>query len=329
MTPERGARISAFLDAEGWGSAARRPIAGDASFRRYERLTEGPRHALLMDAPPPQEDVDPFCAIARHLTAQGYSTPRIYAEDAAAGLLLIEDFGDRTFTRMLDAGADPTPLYAAAVDVLAELHRHAPPPGLAPYDEAAYLAEADLLIDWFLPAVGETGASALRQSYHEAWRAVLGAAAYGRRVLVLRDYHADNLMWLPERTGVARVGLLDFQDALAGSPAYDLVSLLEDARRDVSTALVEAMTARYLTVRPEHDPRIFRAACDVLGAQRNTKIVGIFTRLWKRDGKPGYLDLIPRVWRLLESDLARPALVPVRAWFDTHVPPALRRAPQP
>ncbi len=330
MNPERTAQISAFLDAAGWGNAERLPLAGDASFRRYERLTLGSSRAVLMDAPPPQEDVRPFCAIARHLRAQGYSAPRICAEDAATGLLVIEDLGDNTYSRVLDSGAPPAPLYSAAVAVLSDLHRQPAPAGVAAYDEAACLTEVDLLLDWFLPAAGITDADKLRSAYHAAWCAVLPSAWTDAPVLVLRDYHADNLMWLPDRPGLARVGLLDFQDALAGSPAYDLVSLLEDARRDVPPALTEAMLAQYVSALPASaDPHAFRDAYDVLGAQRNAKIVGIFTRLWKRDGKPAYLDMIPRVWRLLEDDLARPPLAPVRAWFDRHVPPPLRRAPTP
>ena len=327
MPVERAQRIARFLDAAGWGGASRKPLAGDASFRRYERLERGGERAVLMDAPPP-EDVRPFRAVARYLAARGYSAPRIRAADAEAGLLLLEDLGDATYTRALDGGAAPEPLYAAAVDVLVDLHRGAPPPGLAPYDEATCLAEAELLVDWFLPAAGAPADDAARADYRAAWRAALPSPS-GAQVTVLRDYHADNLMWLPERPGLARVGLLDFQDALAGHPAYDLVSLLEDARRDVPEALAEAMIARYLAAMPDTDPLAFRAACDALGAQRNAKIVGIFTRLWKRDGKPGYLALIPRVWRLLESDLARPGLGAARAWFDKHVPPGLRRAPAP
>ncbi len=329
MPPDRAARIAAFLRAEGWSGAARRALAGDASFRRYERLTHGGASAILMDAPPPHNDTRPFCAIARWLASRGYSAPRILAESLGDGLLLIEDLGGLTYSRALDGGAGAEPLYAAAVALLADLHRRAPPAGLAPYDEATYLAEAELLVDWFLPAVGGAGAEALRPGYRAAWRAALPAADFAPPVLVLRDYHADNLMWLGDRAGAARVGLLDFQDALTGSPAYDLVSLLEDARREVAPALAEACIARYLEAAPPCDPVAFRAAYDVLGAQRNAKIVGIFTRLWKRDGKPGYLRAIPRVWRLLEADLARPALAAPRAWFDEHVPPALRRAPEP
>lgn len=329
MPADRADRIAAFLDSAGWRGAARTPLAGDASFRRYERLTLGPRRAVLMDAPPPHNDTRPFAAIARWLRARGYSAPRICAGDEESGLLLLEDLGDLTFSRALDGGADPVRLYGAAADLLADLRRHAPPDWAAPYDEAAFLAEADLLIDWFLPAMGAPGGDALRAGHHAAWRAVLPLAAHAPPALVLRDYHADNLVWLPDRAGAARVGLLDFQDALAGPPAYDLASLLEDARRDVPPPLAEAVTARYLAAMPGIDPRAFRAARGVLAAQRNAKIVGIFTRLWRRDGKPGYLRLLPRVWRLLESGLARPALAPVRAWFDAHVPPPLRRAPRP
>jgi aminoglycoside/choline kinase family phosphotransferase len=327
---ERANAIESFLARNGWGGAARSMLAGDASFRRYERLCRAGANAVLMDAPPPHEDVRPFAAIARHLVGLGYSAPAIAAEDAERGLLLIEDLGDATYSRALEAGIDAETLYGAAIDLLADLHRHPPPAGLAPYDEAAYLAEAELVVDWFLPqATGRAIGEAVRRAYHDAWRAVLGGAWLGRTVLVLRDYHADNLMWLPEREGTARVGLLDFQDALAGSPAYDVVSLLEDARRDVAEPLVEAMIARYLAALPDLDPDAFRSAYAVLGGQRNAKIVGIFTRLWRRDGKAGYLDLIPRVWRLLERDLAHPALRPVRAWFDEHVSPGLRRAPAP
>ena len=329
---ERAARIERFLAGRGWADARRIPLAGDASFRRYERLRRGLRRAVLMDAPPGHEDVRPYLRIARHLAGLGYSAPAIHAEDAEAGLLLVEDLGDASFTRLLaaDGQGDAEELYGAAIDLLADLHRKPAPPGLGAYDEALYLAEADLLLDWYLPAVpGLPAPEPLRASYHHVWREVLPRAALGRSVLVLRDYHADNLMWLAARRGLARVGLLDFQDALAGSPAYDVVSLLEDCRRDVPPELAERMIARYLDAMAEIDAAAFRASYAVLGAQRNAKIVGIFTRLWRRDAKSAYLGLIPTVWRLLERDLAHPALDPVREWFDQHVPPPFRRAPVP
>jgi len=329
LAADRMGTARAFLDRAGWPAGGMQPLAGDASFRRYFRLGDGRRRAVLMDAPAPYEDVRSFAAVARDLAAVGYSAPEILAEDREAGYLLIEDLGDTTYRAALAAGADEAELYEAATDLLTDLHRRPPPPWLAPYDTAVYLREADLLIDWFLPAfTGVPPDEELRAAYHAAWRAVLPHAGIGAPVLVLRDYHADNLMWLPERPGHRRVGLLDFQDALAGSPAYDLVSLLEDARRDVPVPLRETLIERYCA-KTGTGRDAFRAAYAVLGAQRNAKIIGIFTRLARRDGKTGYLDFIPRIWRLLEGDLAHPALAPVRAWFDREVPRAWRRRPGP
>ncbi|MBV9524134.1 MAG: phosphotransferase [Alphaproteobacteria bacterium] len=331
VTP-RAAAIAAFLERTGWAVAERRVLAGDASFRRYDRLRRGDDGAVLMDAPPPQEDVGPFLAVAAILHRLGLSAPRILAKDEAAGLLLIEDLGDGTYTRLLADGADETALYALAVDVLVHLHRRfdAASRVLPPYDEERLLREAALLVDWFLPAVTGTATSeADREAYLQAWRAVLPVADGAAATLVLRDYHIDNLLLLPGRPGVAACGLLDFQDAVIGPASYDLVSLLEDARRDVPPELAGAMQERYFAAFPGIDRARFLASYAVLGAQRNCKIVGIFTRLWRRDGKPGYLKHIPRVWRLVENDLRHSALAPVAAWIDRRIPPALRRAPMP
>ncbi len=331
---DRTASIAAFLDRAGWGAAGRRKLAGDASFRRYDRLTANDgRRAVLMDAPPPQEDVRPFLAVARLLHRLGLSAPRILAEDVEAGFLLLEDFGDSTYTRLLrDGAAAERDLYALAVDTLIALHRGFDPSlaaSLPPYDESRLLAESLLLVDWYLPAI--TGAKpdpALRDSYIDAWREVLPLASAGAPdTLVLRDYHVDNLMLLDGRTDVAACGLLDFQDAVIGPATYDLVSLLEDARRDVPPALAAAMIERYLAAFPALDPDAFGASYAALGAQRNCKIVGIFTRLCVRDGKPHYLGHIPRVWGLIEQDVRHPALAPIAAWLDRHVPPAIRRVP--
>jgi N-acetylmuramate 1-kinase len=328
---ERAGRIADFLAAAGWGHAARRTLAGDASFRRYDRLEAPPFRAVLMDAPPPQEDVRPFLAVARLLRGLGLSAPGILAEDIEAGLLLLEDFGDATYTRLLAEGAAEEPLYALAVDLLVALHRDfatAAATHVPPYDEARLLTEAALLVDWFLPAItGRPTDPALRQDYLDLWRGLLPVARALPDSLVLRDYHVDNLMLLDGRDGIAACGLLDFQDAVIGPVTYDLVSLLEDARRDVPPALAAAMRARYLAAFPALDRDAFAASYAVMGAQRNCKIVGIFTRLWKRDGKPQYLPHIPRVWRLIEGDLAHPALEPVKAWLDRHIPPSLRRSP--
>ncbi|MCB2099976.1 MAG: phosphotransferase [Rhodobacterales bacterium] len=330
---DRAAAIAAFLDRSGWGAARRGFLAGDASFRRYDRLEgQGGARAVLMDAPPPQEDVRPFAAIARHLRGLGLSAPEILAEDPAAGLLLIEDLGDGLMARLLADGADPEPLYTLAVDGLAALHDHGPAAlpgaGVPPYDLEPLLREACLLTDWFLPAaLGRPTAPAVRADYVDAWKAVLGPALAGPPTLVLRDFFPDNLMVLPDRPGVASLGLLDFQDALAGHPAYDLVSLLEDARRDVPEALAGAMIERYLAARPGTDRAAFLAAYRVLGAQRHAKVIGIFTRLWKRDGKPGYMRHMARLWRLLERAAADPALAPLARWLDHHIPSRNRAAP--
>jgi aminoglycoside/choline kinase family phosphotransferase len=278
-----------------------------------------------MDAPPPQEDVTPFITVSALLRELGFSAPEVYAEDRASGFLLIEDFGDDTYTRLLDGGADEPALYALAVDTLVELQRAVAQRrrdlDLPPYDAERLLAEAALLVEWYAPAVlGAPLSDALRADYLALWRAVLPQAALPADTLVLRDYHVDNLMLLRDRTGVRGCGLLDFQDAVCGPPSYDLVSLLEDARRDVPAGLRRTMTERYLTAFPELDRSVFLRSAAILAAQRNCKILGIFTRLWKRDGKPGYLAHIPRVWRLLERDLEHPFVAPIARWLDRHLP---------
>ncbi|VVT06065.1 Aminoglycoside phosphotransferase [Sphingomonas sp. EC-HK361] len=317
MTPPAGA--PAFLAAHGWGGADILPLAGDASFRRYFRVRMGERGAVLMDAPPPHEDPRPFLAIARWLVERGFPAPAILASDEAAGLVLIEDFGDARMREAIDAAPHAaTDLYAAAIDLLVALRGH-PAGALRPYDRRELHREAALLTEWYCPAIGLNVDVA---GYTRAWGDVFGRWVDAPPVVVLRDYHAENLM-LP---GDGRVlGLLDFQDALAGHPAYDLVSLLQDARRDVEPSLEDMMLARYRQATGEGDD--FLDAYHVLGAQRNAKIIGIFTRLWKRDGKPRYPGMCPRVWAYLERDLSFPALAPVADWFDANIPPELRGDP--
>lgn len=332
-SPERTALIESFLAGAGWAGATRRLLAADASFRHYDRVTRGRERAVLMDAPPPRENVQAFLEVARQLLDLGLSAPRPLRADEAAGLLLLEDLGDRTFTRALAEGAEEAALYRLAIDVLIALHRswraedHA---GLPPYDDEKLLAEAALLTDWFLPAVrsGEETDPGAREAYLAAWQAVLPAARRVPETLVLRDYHVDNLMLLEGREGVSACGLLDFQDAVVGSCAYDVVSLLEDARRDIRPKLVEAMLSRYLDAFPGLDRAAFAESYAVLGAQRAAKIIGIFTRLDRRDGKPHYLRHIPRIWRLLEAGLETPVLAPVKAWFTHEVPRAERIEPE-
>jgi aminoglycoside/choline kinase family phosphotransferase len=329
---DRGALIDAFLARAGW-PATRATLAGDASFRRYDRVTRDGRTAVLMDAPPPMENVRPFLAVDRHLRRLGFSAPEVLAEDVDAGLLLLEDLGDDTFTRLLARGVDETALYALATDVLIALHRRPPaeaiPPGLPPYDDRRLQDEAALLTDWFMPAVfGRPTPAATAQEFRYLWSIALRHARAVPETLVLRDFHVDNLIRIQGRDGVAACGLLDFQDAVKGPVAYDLVSLLEDARRDIAPAVGAAMRARYLAAFPALDPAVLDRAMAVLGAQRHAKVIGIFTRLCVRDSKPSYLVHVPRVWRLLEAACARePVLAPLSAWLDAHIPSALRAAP--
>ena len=331
LRDERHRAMTAFLAAQGWDGTAPAILTGDASFRRYYRLAENGRRAILMDAPPPQEDIRPYVGVATILRGLGLSAPQIYAEDCDNGFLLIEDFGDDTYTRLLARGADETALYSLAIDTLIELQRAVAadrPPELPPYDEGRLLTEAALLVDWYAPSVlGGALSAAAREDFLARWREVLPRAALHAPTLVLRDYHVDNLMLLPGRPAVRGCGLLDFQDAVCGPPSYDLVSLLEDARRDVPPALRVAMTERYLAGFPGLDREAFRRSAAILAAQRNCKIIGIFTRLWRRDGKPGYLAHIPRVWRLIEDELHEPALSPIADWLTRHLPPRARRIP--
>ncbi len=312
--------LEAFLAAAGWGDAVIEPLAGDASFRRYFRLRLGEQSAMLMDAPPPTEDPAPFLRAAKWLDANGLRAPRILAEDAPRGLVLLEDFGEVRVREYLDQWpADEAEVYRAAIDALVELRRLPPGPFLD-YSLAEYQREAKLFVDWYCPARGLDVDAA---SYSAAWEEVLSPMLPRQRpgVVVLRDYHAENIMLLGS---LGDQGLLDFQDALVGHPAYDLVSLLQDARRDVAPELEAQMLDYYLSKTGAGAD--FTADYARLGAQRNAKIVGIFVRLWKCDGKPRYLDYIPRVWALLERDLAHPALAPVARWFDANVPAGLREA---
>jgi N-acetylmuramate 1-kinase len=329
---DRAIRIERFLAYAGWGGVPYRLLAADASFRRYHRLENGDRRAVLMDAPPPREDVRPYLKVADLLHRIELSAPRIDAADVEAGLLLLEDFGDRTYTRLLAEGHDEVQLYALAIDTLIALqHRFTPAMAtdLPRYDRERLLAEAALLVDWYLPAVSGTPTpESLREEYLTLWAELLAPVATQPTTLVLRDYHVDNLMLLEGRTGIASCGLLDFQDAVLGSPAYDLVSLLEDARRDVPEDIAATMLDRYLAAFPALDQYSFATASALLAAQRNCKILGIFVRLSVRDGKPQYLAHIPRLWRLVDRDLAHPALSPLGRWLDRHIPPDLRRIPQ-
>ena len=317
---DRQALSTAFLEAAGWGRAERRFLAGDASDRSYDRLTEPGRRAVMMDAPPGKGD-DPraFARVARHLAKLGLSPPAILAEDFDNGFLLLEDLGDDLFARLV--AGDPAleaPLYAAATDVLVLLQASDAPDGLPDLSAADWAQAAAFALDWY--AFAATGKRPAASDFIAILTQLIQAHADGPRVMILRDYHAENLLWLPGRSGEARVGLLDFQLAQMGQPGYDLVSLLQDARRDVTTPVEAAMIARFCAARGL-DREVFAAAYATLGAQRALRIIGIFARLCLKAGKAGYVAMIPRVWSQLWRNLDHPALASLAAICSELLPP--------
>jgi N-acetylmuramate 1-kinase len=331
MTTIRQQAIDAFIATTSFAGALLHPLAGDASFRRYIRLTLGSQSAMLMDAPPERENVRPFIAVAERLVQCGYSAPRILARDEQQGFLLLEDLGDETFSRILrgDASQEEA-LYTAAIDALCDWHRAGSALAdtsqlrLPLYDTTLLFNEIRLFSDWYLPQVmGQHEALLYGGEWLDIWHSLLREHPLATDQFVHRDFHADNLMWLPQRSGHARLGLLDFQDAVYGDAAYDLVSLLEDARRDVPPALTKAMLERYCA-QTGCDSEQLHLAYALLAAQRNSKIVGIFTRLAARDGKQHYLNYLPRVWQHLQHDLEHPALRPLRDWVNAHIPAMAR-----
>jgi hypothetical protein len=360
---ERGEAVRAFLSRAGWEGASLKALPGDASTRRYYRARRNGTTAMLMDQPQntesppcppaatPEErqalgynatarlagaDCARFVAAARFLRARGLGAPEVYADDPGQGLVLLEDLGDDLYADVLGRTGDEETLYGTAVDAIARLHAEPAPHRLSPeapfheYDLAACLAETDLMTQWFVPlALGRRSRNDEVAEHRALWREVLEDVCADAPVFVHRDYHAQNLFWLPRREGAARVGMIDFQDALAGNRTYDIVSLLEDARRDVAPEMAQAMKARYLAAMKSQGQDInsdlWSAEAAVTAAQRNAKIAGIFARLASRDRKPRYLCHLPRVWNYLETDLAHPALAKLRAWYDRTVPREQRR----
>jgi aminoglycoside/choline kinase family phosphotransferase len=357
----REAAKAAFLAAHGFGDARRQPLGGDASTRSYERLYQDGQSFIFMDQPPSIETapcppdatpaeraalgynalarlaagrVDAFVACAGWLRAQGLSAPQVLAADPAAGLAVLEDLGDDLYARLIEAGADEAPLYDAAIDGLLTL-RAAPTPGvlayggstwpLLTYDGLALKTAHDIFVEWmprFRPVTLDAAALA---DWEALWAPIRARGEAGATVFCHRDYHAENLIWLPDRQGAARVGLLDFQDAVLAHPAWDLSMLLHDARRTVSPQREAAGLDRYLAGRPDLDRVAFLADYHALGALNIVRILGIFARLVTRDGKPRYADFVPRLWTYLDACFANPALAGLKAWFDAHVPAEVRR----
>lgn len=324
MRDDRRAAIETFLAQAGWPDAARTPLAGDASARRYERIAHPKtgQTAVLMDAPPETgERVAPFVRIARYLMSIGLSAPEIMAEDTGNGFLLLEDFGDDLFARVLER--DPQrerELYLAATETLVALQSAADRPDLEPYDAALMAEQAMLVFETYAAGSKDDGDRQGETDFRDRFEDILSGTLQDPPVMILRDYHAENLVWLPDRSNVRRVGLLDFQDAMLAHPAYDLVSLLQDARRDVSAAVDLAMTARFIELTGQDDHG-FRSACAVIGAQRALRIIGVFARLASVRGRPHYAAMIPRVWGHLQRNLEHPVLAPVADLLSTLLPP--------
>jgi tRNA threonylcarbamoyl adenosine modification protein YjeE len=348
---ERIGQVRAFLDESKYGKAERRRMVGDASTRIFERLTRNGETAILMNAPrkpdgPPvrdgkpysaiahlAEDTVPYVAVALALRERSVSTPAILHADTGRGLIIMEDLG----TECVVAGDPPAPIeerYAVAVDVLLSLHRRRLPAALpvAPqieyrlprYDAEAFLIEAELLLDWYLLRAKAPASDAARAAFVARWRDALAPALAAPATWVLRDYHSPNLLWLGDRYDVGRIGVLDFQDTVIGPAAYDVASLLQDARVDIPETMEVALLSRYVRGRQDNDAEFdaagFARLYATLAAQRATKILGIFARLDMRDGKPQYLRHIPRIWGYLQRSLAHPALAPLKTWYAANVP---------
>lgn len=306
---DRSQTIAALLAKTDWAEATQTPLAGDASARRYERLVNSDRStAVLMDAPPETgEKTLQFVQIAQHLSAHGFSAPKILAHDAKAGLILLEDLGDDLFTRVISANPrSENQLYQAACDVLIKLHQTDCPP-LTVFDPPLMTEQASLVFTSYQQGITGQPMPDTVATFKSVMMDLLSPHSGTKSVMILRDYHAENLLWLPDRDGVARVGLLDFQDAVIGHPAYDLVSLLQDIRRTVSSE-TETATIRHYIKQTGVDEMSFKTAYTVLGVQRNLRILGVFARLATEYGKPHYVDLIPRVWDHVARGLQHPDL---------------------
>lgn len=327
---ERALLRDQFLQLSGWGDGERALLAADASHRTYDRIRLGSESVVLMNAPPDLEKVEPFIEMTEQLLRFGYSVPRILAKDIENGFLLLEDLGDATFTNLLNDGVDERALYELAVDLLTDLHKRAPWVGFSapPYDAGRLVEEAGRMLRWYTPLiVGDEFSSDIVRSYEAVWRGAAAKMEYGPATLVLRDFHVDNLMIVDGRDGVAACGLLDYQDALSGPMAYDLVSLLQDARRDLSPGLEEAMLERYRAQSSIEDWDRFLSSYYALGAQRSIKILGQFGRQLGFFGRALYLVHIPRIWDYIHRDLERAGLTQVSAWLDQYFPEELRRVP--
>lgn len=320
MGNARDILAASFLDKSGWSGATRTALAGDASSRQYERLSNATstQTAILMNAQPgPGDGTAAFINVATHLHSLDFSPPKILSADPENGFLLLEDLGDDLFARIAQGNPQKErEIYEAAVDFLVELHRY-PPPDFCKTPSAQHMAEMTALtFEYYAPRISTANKNACIKLLEHA----LSQHRPFAPVLALRDFHAENLIWLPNRPGARRIGLLDFQDAITCHPAYDLVSLTKDARRDLPQPLIADLMRRYIT-KTGHEADSFLAAAAAISTQRNLRILGIFARLALRDKKPIYIDLIPRVWTNLQQDLSHPSLTELRKLLSANLAP--------
>ncbi|RMA77615.1 aminoglycoside phosphotransferase family protein [Umboniibacter marinipuniceus] len=317
-----------FLDQSPWSTWNVEALKADASFRCYFRLTSGNSSVLLMDAPPATEDLDAYIRIASYLSECGLRAPRVLAQDLNHGFAVIEDFGFNTYTVLLDKGVPAEPLYTLAVDSLIQLHKAYGKTNIdvPRYDAGFYDDEAALFVDWYMPArLGRKLSTSERDDFLARFASLINSVNTKDECLVLRDYHVDNLMLVDGAEGVNACGQLDFQDALIGSRSYDLVSLLEDARRDVCPEMTERLLEHYLAEMPSTDRASFLRDYRVLSAHRHAKVIGIFVRLCVRDNKAHYLSYLPHVQQLFERSLQSPHLAPIAQWITAHHPDAITK----
>lgn len=318
---------NAFLAQNNLSSGIIEKLPQDASFRSYFRIKQDGKSTILMDADTTKEDVKQFVKVASFLAKNKFSVPEVIAADEKKGFLLLEDFGDDTFAKLLIKEPErETELYEKAIDLLIALHKVQAADNLLPYfSDEVILEEAKIFTDWYVPTLfNETVSKKSLEEYEIIYRHLFQYVRLIPETNVLKDYHSENLMWLDDRNSINKVGLLDFQSAMVGSPIYDIVSLLEDARRDVSQDLTQAMINRYLEARPEISRKNFLATYAILSAHRNLRIVGVFARKATRDGNSNYLKYLPRVWGYIEKNLRHPLLVPFKSWLDKVISPELR-----
>lgn len=317
--------INEFLEDHGWTNEQVTFLAGDASNRKYFRVKNNTDRAILMDAPPNKEDVRPFIFFTNYLLELGYSVPNIFSENAKEGLLLLEDFGDNTFTQVLLKGAKEAEIYECAIDLLIDLHKRPvienSKDKIGTYSHQELYREISLFVEWYMPLCFENKTVIKNtDEFYSIWVGLLKNVSQINETLVLRDFHADNLVWLPERDGIKRCGLLDYQDAVIGSRTYDLLSLLEDARRDIMPEQKTHLMKRYLRAFPELDKEKFESTYHILAAQRHCKVLGIFSRLHVRDNKDNYLVHLSRCWRMLKQSCLNPSLLELKNWLRANTP---------